>query len=221
MDTRTAKQLTGGLAQTTKMPCPSWSIPARECKTGGKLVNVEGSTCASCYALKGNYLRFRKTVEPSQYRRMELAEGKGWVDAMVVLIRNNVYFRWFDSGDLQSVEMLERIVEIAQRTPRTTHWLPTREYGVVKKFLDRHGQEAIPANLIVRLSALFIDRSAVVPASLQGHPQIKTSTVYSRHTEVPTAYRVCPAYSGEQKGYCGDCRACWDTTVETVAYRAH
>ena len=221
MDTRTAKQLTGGLAETSKMPCPSWSIPARECRTGGKLVDVEGSVCASCYALKGNYVRFRKTVEPAQYRRLELSEGEGWVDAMVVLIRNNAYFRWFDSGDLQSVEMLERIVQIVRRTPRTTHWLPTREYGMVKKFIDRHGREAIPSNLTIRLSALFVDRPPVLPASLREHPQIKTSTVYSPRTPVPVAFRVCPAYSGEQQGRCDDCRACWDTSVDTVAYKAH
>jgi len=40
-------------SQTEKMPWISWDIPAWECKTGGKLVNVKGSICEGCYALKG------------------------------------------------------------------------------------------------------------------------------------------------------------------------
>lgn len=219
MDTRTAKQLTGGLSQTTKMPCPSWSIPVSACKTGGRLAKVPGSTCSTCYAAKGNYHRFKKTITPALQKRLDLATSPGWVEAMTALIANCLHFRWFDSGDLQDLPMLERIAEVAQHTPHTRHWLPTREYGVVKQYVTEHGK--LPDNLMVRLSASMLNQGATLPASLQGHPNIRTSTVYTKYTLPPADYFVCPAYTGEQKGQCGGCRACWSKDVETVTYKAH
>ena len=53
-----AKEITGGLSKPSKMPGPAYNLPASQCITGAKLVNVKGSTCSGCYALKGNYIRF-------------------------------------------------------------------------------------------------------------------------------------------------------------------
>ena len=54
-----AKKITGSLTRTSKMPGLSYSLPAWECKTGSKLRKIKGSVCASCYALKGNYTRYK------------------------------------------------------------------------------------------------------------------------------------------------------------------
>ena len=50
-----AKEITGGLSAPSKMPGPSFNLPAVACITGAKLVDVLGSTCSGCYALKGRY----------------------------------------------------------------------------------------------------------------------------------------------------------------------
>ena len=42
-----AKQITGSLTRTSKMPGLSYSLPAWECKTGSKLRKIPGSVCAS------------------------------------------------------------------------------------------------------------------------------------------------------------------------------
>jgi hypothetical protein len=138
---------------------------------------------------------------------------------MATLISNCLHFRWFDSGDLQDLPMLERIADVAQHTPHTRHWLPTREYGIVKQYVTKHGK--LPDNLMVRLSASMLNQGATLPVSLHGHPNIRTSTVYTKYTLPPADYFICPAYTGEQKGQCGQCRACWSKDVETVTYRAH
>ena len=39
-----AKEITGGLSKPTKMPGPSFNLPATACITGAKHVNVKGST---------------------------------------------------------------------------------------------------------------------------------------------------------------------------------
>ena len=53
MKTSEALKLVGGLSKPSKMPGWAYGLPAKECKTGGKLVKVKGSTCEGCSALKG------------------------------------------------------------------------------------------------------------------------------------------------------------------------
>ena len=64
-----AKEITGGLSAPSKMPGPAYNLPAWECTTGKKLVNVPGSVCHGCYALKGRY-RFNN-VRMALARRLE------------------------------------------------------------------------------------------------------------------------------------------------------
>ena len=71
MKTSEALKLVGGLSKPSKMPGWAYGIPAKECKTGSKLVNVSGSTCEGCYALKGCYVF--KVVQEAQYRRLAVS----------------------------------------------------------------------------------------------------------------------------------------------------
>ena len=208
-----AIQLAGSCTKTSKMPSESYSLPAKECITGSKLAKVKGSVCFDCYALKGNYQRFAKTIEPLQYKRLESIKHPLWVDAMTKLIGNKPFFRWHDSGDLQSVEHLSKIASIARQLPKTLFWLPTREYDIVKNFIKT---ESIPVNLVIRMSAMMIDEPAKLPRSLKGIANVLTSTVHS-HKELTGFKCVAPS----QQGKCGSCRACWDNTVTNVSYRAH
>jgi hypothetical protein len=208
-----AINIAGSCTKTTKMPSESYSLPAKECITGSKLVHVKGSVCEGCYALKGNYHRFAKTIEPLQYKRLQSITKPEWVDAMVKLIGHKPFFRWHDAGDLQSVDHLTKIATIARHLPKTLFWLPTREYDIVKDFLKT---ESIPVNLVIRMSAMFKDQPAKLPRSLKGFANILTSTVHDQK-ELTGFKCVAPS----QQGKCGSCRACWDNTVTNVSYRAH
>lgn len=207
-----AWRIVGGLSRTSKMPCHSWGIPATACRAGSHLAKIQGTTCNGCCALKGAY-RW-STVSRAYQRRLDLADDPDWVVAMVKLvywqaeINGDRTFRWFDSGDLQDVEMLERIVRVARHTPEIRHWVPTREHGIVRRFL---ATEELPANLTVRLSAIWVDAS---PPTRLGLP---TSTVH-RDGE-PIGFE-CPAY-GDEPATCGSCRACWDPEVPNVSYPFH
>lgn len=209
-----ANGLCGGLSQPSKMPGYGYSIPAQACVTGSKLAQVEGSVCHGCYALdRGNY-RFQN-VKDSLQKRLESLTHPDWVDAMVYMIAKRVdpkvpYFRWHDSGDLQSVDHLRRICDVARRTPDVSHWLPTREYGMVRLFLTQGG--AVPSNLTIRVSAHMIDGA---PADKLGLPHSSVSTDDAIY---PNAFQ-CPAR--HQGNACQDCRACWDGSVQHVAYYKH
>jgi hypothetical protein len=208
-----AQDLAGSCTKTTKMPSASYSLPAQACITGSKLVNVKGSVCEDCYALKGNYHRYAKTIQPAQYKRLESITSPLWVEAMIKLIGHKPFFRWHDSGDLQSVDHLKKIATIARHLVNTTFWLPTREYDIVKDYLKT---ESVPVNLVIRMSAMFKDKPAKLPRSLKGYANILTSTVHDK-TELDGFKCVAPS----QGGKCGSCRACWDNTVTNVSYHAH
>lgn len=204
----------GGLSNPSKMPGFGYSLPAKECRTGSKLRQVEGSTCSGCYALKGRYV-FRN-VQVALYRRLESLEHPMWVEAMAELItRRSVvspYFRWHDSGDLQSVDHLRQIVRVCEMTPDVHHWLPTREYQIVRQYVAEYG--SFPANLNVRLSAHMIGGHAPTFRDLAG-----LATVSTVSRDGFEGSHDCP--SRHQGNSCGDCRACWDPSVAHVDYHLH
>ena len=150
-----AREITGGLSKPSKMPGPCFNLPASRCITGAKLVKIPGSVCHGCYALKGRY-RFPNVQNALERRRQALSSPQ-WVEAMVVLVSGNEFFRWHDSGDLQSLEHLKNIFEVCKRTPKTRHWLPTREAQILKQVQP----EDVPKNLIIRFSSHMIDQGPV------------------------------------------------------------
>ena len=90
-----------------------------------------------------------------------------WSSLMTELIsrkEKSGFFRWHDSGDLQSVDHLKAIVQIARNLPRIKFWLPSREIKIIKDYLKDSG--SIPDNLNIRISAFFIG-SALNPAELK------------------------------------------------------
>ena len=200
MKTIDALKLVGGLSKPSKMPGWAYGIPARECKTGSKLVKVKGSTCEGCYALKGCYVF--PVVQAAQYKRLDSIKHPGWVKSMTALInsKKSKFFRWHDSGDVQSVKHLAKIFEVCRRSPDVQHWMPTRE-AWVRPYLSR-----APKNLVIRFSMPMVDQEA---AASWPH----TSTVVSG------SGRTCPA--PDQDNACGSCRACWDPSVRNVAYGKH
>ena len=216
-----AASVCGSVTQTTKMPCRSFSLPTESCQTGFRMAQIPGSICASCYADKGNYAKYAKTIKPAQFARLDAVwqamestdHAQLWVSGMVAHIGQDRYFRWHDSGDLQGLEHLELIAAVCQATPDCAHWLPTREYGTVKDYIAKHG--ALPANLTIRLSAMYPDQPVKIPASLQGIPGITASNVHSKGKPIHGQACNAPAQEGE----CRDCRLCWTDAV--VSYALH
>ena len=168
MKTSEALKLVGGLSKPSKMPGWAYGIPAKECKTGSKLVKVAGSTCEGCYALKGCYVF--KVVQDAQYRRLASIKHELWTGAMALLInsKKSKVFRWHDSGDVQDEAHLIKIFAVCKLTPGTSHWLPTREAWIKNHLKD------CPDNLVIRFSAPMVDQDA--PGSWP-----TTSTVTSSH----------------------------------------
>lgn len=202
----------GGLGLPSKMPGYAYGISALKCVTGAKLVNVPGSVCEGCYALGGNYA-YPSVMGAHERRLASMSDLDKWADNMIALLTaladdvppSQRYFRFHDSGDLQSVAHLEAIYRIAGQCQEWQFWLPTREYAMVRGTLKGR-----PRNLLVRLSGHMVGQ----PANVTGH----TSTV-DWATDTPGLDFQCPALT--QDNHCGDCRACWDPGVANVNYKLH
>lgn len=210
---RASGGFTNPLGAASKMPCRTYGIPAAECAVGGRLREVEGSVCHGCYAFKGHY--GHSNVQRAQRRRLDSITGPHWVDAMVYLIGRYSpnLFRWHDSGDLQSVDHLDRICEIARRLPDCAFWLPTRERRIVRDWIELNGP--VPANLVVRLSMPMVGMSPSKRALESGG----TFSGVHNGTGPAAGAWACPA--PQQGNSCGDCRACWDRSVSFVSYHLH
>jgi hypothetical protein len=197
-----ATKITGGLSAPGKMPEGSYNLPAVACITGAKLRQIPGTPCWGCYAFKGRY-NF-PNVKDALTRRLKSLDHPQWIEAMAVLIKGKKFFRWHDSGDIQSAGHLTQIFEVCKLTPETQHWLPTQE----RKFLQFLDPDIIPTNLIIRLSNAKNDTK---PGNAWPH----WSTVVSK----PRPGHVCPA--PDQGNNCGSCRACWSKDVYEVQYKIH
>jgi hypothetical protein len=203
MNLKEAKAITGGLSNPGKMPGFAYNLPTWACITGTKLRDVEGSTCSGCYAHERGRYRF-PNVKEALNRRLKSLDDPQWIEAMTVLVAHYSlkvpFFRWHDSGDLQSVQHLKNIFEVCNATPQVEHWIPTRE----AKFLPLN-TDSIPKNLIMRLSGHKIDKPA--------------AGFWPWTSTVVTQAKSCPA--AEQENQCKDCRACWDRGTANIAYPLH
>lgn len=204
------------------MPGPSWSISAELCPTGQRLrETVPDSPCAMCYALRGHYVYPK--VRNNQAKRLQAWNTEPqWVDLMARYIELSVsvgdpYFRWFASGDLLSLMMLNDIANVARRTPNIHHWLPTQERDMVRTWFS---SERLPPNLTIRISTPTINGVPAedFPASVVV-PRTAKPRWWQRLKRSSEARYFCP--SSQQDGQCKTCRACWDRDTKVIAYLEH
>jgi hypothetical protein len=198
------------LSKASKMPCPSWSLQAIDTCPGSK--GLDGNlvpVCAGCYATRGNYVF--SSVKASREHNKNDWQRDDWEADMIDAInrQRSGYFRWFDSGDMYSLPLAEKIYSVMKATPSVKHWLPTRMHKFRKFMPVIRRMNALP-NVVVRFSADYLDD--VIKGDY-------TSTVTTDAASVPSGAVFCEAYT--RQGKCGDCRACWDKSSAIIAYPAH
>lgn len=198
------------LSKTSKLDgILSWSLQAIDTCPGsiakdGGLVDA----CKGCYATTGNY-NYPNVKAPRLANREDWQRTE-WVDEMVQALENSRYFRWFDSGDLYSIDLAAKVFEVMQRTPWVSHWLPTRMHKF-KKFSNILNKMQDLNNVVVRYSSDSVSGELV-----QGST---SSTIFSSESQLPKNATVCRAY--ENAGKCNGCRACYSKDVPVIAYKAH
>ena len=127
-----------------------------------------------------------------------------------ILHAKEYWFRWHDAGDLQSMRHLLNILAVARLTPKVKHWIPTKEAKLMQDFAKTYGMDAIPDNMIIRISGTKVNGGAT-----KRWPW--TSTVHD--DKELSVGEECGAYTRE--GKCGPCRMCWNKEVPNISYPKH
>lgn len=187
----------------------SWSLQALDTCPGsiaspGELVDA----CKGCYAITGNY-RFENVKAPRRHNKEDWQRIE-WSDDMVAALDSDRYFRWFDSGDMYTLAIAEKMLDVMIRTPWVKHWLPTRMHKF-PKFRQVLAQMAALPNVSVRFSSDSV--TGDYTKGLHGSVIIPTAA------DVKKGMTLCRAY--ENAGKCSGCRACYDKKVKVIAYPAH
>jgi len=186
----------------------SWSLQALETCPGsigpdGELV----AACSGCYATTGNYV-FDNVKEPRLQNREDWKRPE-WVSDMVASLNKDRYFRWFDSGDVYDLKLARKILAVMEATPWVSHWLPTRMAKFAKFKSVLASMQALP-NVVVRFSSDSV---------LGEYDSRHGSVIVPDPESAPAGTKLCEAY--QHGGKCNGCRACYDKSVEVVAYPAH
>ena len=198
------------LSKTSKLDnILSWSLQALEtCPGSVSASGVLVDACSGCYATTGCYsFKGTKAVRADNKAAWQEAD---WIDVMVKALSKQRFFRWFDSGDMYSLALAEKMLTIMESTPNTKHWLPTRMYKFPKFQAVLAKMSALP-NVMVRPSSDAVDGTYTVG--------VHGSTIIPAGMPVPEGVKVCTA--PETNGKCNGCRACYDKQVPVVGYIAH
>ena len=197
------------LSKTSKLDnIKSWSLqalttcPGSIAKDGG-LVDA----CKGCYATQGFYnFSQPKAVRADNKQDWQRDE---WVTDMVAALKKESYFRWFDSGDMYSVKLAEKMLAVMIATPHVKHWLPTRMYKFEKFASVLAKMQALP-NVMVRFSS-----DSVIGQYTKG---LHGSTILPSQ-DAPEGVFRCNAYNNG--GKCSGCRACYSKDIPVIGYVQH
>ena len=198
------------LSKTSKLDnILSWSLQALEtCPGSISASGVLVDACSGCYATTGCYsFKGTKAVRADNKAAWQEAD---WVDTMVAALKKQKYFRWFDSGDMYSLELAEKMYAVMVATPHVKHWLPTRMHKFTKFAAILASMQALP-NVMVRPSSDAVDGTYT--------DGVHGSTILPSADNVPAGVTLCRAY--ENNGKCNGCRACYDKSVAVIGYPAH
>jgi len=197
------------ISKVGKLNSRSWSLEALETCPASQDENGElVPACKGCYAVGGNY-RFKNVKQAREHNKQDWKRAD-WVADMVEELDSDRYFRWFDSGDMYSLKLAEKILEICKATPWTRHWIPTRMHKFAK-FQDVIARLNALPNVVVRLSSDGINGEIIEEAEF-------SSTIIP-FIDSDTRATVCQAPL--QEGKCHKCRACWDKSIRVIAYAGH
>jgi hypothetical protein len=198
------------LSKTGKLDgVKSWSLQAvKTCP--GSIDTATGGlvpACQGCYAIGGNYL-FPNVVAPREFNQQDWKRD-AWVSDMVDALRNDRYFRWFDSGDMYDVRLAQKMLQVMTLTPDVKHWLPTRMHKFAKFAPVIAAMQALP-NVMVRASSDSVTGDYT--------PGVHGSTIVPS-LDAPDGVTICHAATND--GKCGPCRACYSKDVAVIGYVAH
>ena len=222
------------ISKTSKMKITgkkvgSWSLPAGTSCPGAKGAEV----CEGCYAKKGMY-RFPVVKNVREHNAQDYHRDD-WVADMIKEVSKYDYFRWFDSGDIETPELARKISQVTNNTRTTKHWLPTRSDKITKIAEELNGyspamlytgngtSQPLPYSETLRHSTNVALRPSADNIGLNNNERPGVNSYVIRDTDLFEAKRqgifVCPVTTDKNRTSCDTCTMCY--TNAKVAYLVH
>ena len=173
--------------------------------------------CTKCYADNRGFYAMPNTKQVRD-DNLKLIEDniESFVFFMIGILnrKKNKEFRWFDSGDIFSIEFLKGLIEVCKQTPNTTHWIPTTSWNCsnMEFLLLLQALQSLPN---VRLRASNVGS---IPLLSKGVYPLQSVVVKELLKSTKELF-YCPA--SNQAGKCGPCKACYSDKIQTIAYLEH
>ena len=209
------------LSNPSKLNSQAFPLPVNDevCKgrkdlKTGKLLEK----CSKCYADNRGFYAMPDTQRVREENLKIIKENmEVFIFFMIGKLnrKKNKEFRWFDSGDIFSIEFLKALIEVCKKTPNTTHWIPTTTWNYPnKEFLSL--LQVLQALPNVRLRASNVGSIPTLPKGLYPLQSVVVKEIKEKSTK---ELFYCPA--SKQKGKCGNCKACYNPNISTIAYLEH
>ena len=197
----------------------SWSLPAGTSCPGAK----DAEVCKGCYAKKGMY-RFPVVKSVRDFNKDDYHRDD-WVDDMVKEVSKFDYFRWFDSGDIETPKLASKIRQVIDRTEDVKHWLPTRSDKIdrINQVLEGGAENENTIYIPLRLFGNVALRPSADNIGLNNHERPGVNSYVIRPEEIFEAKKqgihVCPVGINSNQKSCDACTMCY--TDAKVAYVLH
>ena len=214
------------LSRTSAMSCWSLSLPAGKDGACPLAVTGKGSISDGCYAMANRFNQ--PNVISSQTIRLQWLRShlhnqqedfiiSTFVESINKHSSKEGYFRWFDSGDFFSLQMIDVCRQICEQLPHIKFWFPTRSWYAPnwKSSLERLSQLD---NVSLRPSALYINQ--LPPKTNLGTGSTVFTDKSLKNLKQFKEISICPKSINGGSCESNRCRTCWDQDKE-VAYLWH
>lgn len=196
------------------MPCYSFSHA--NCGIGNRLKNINNSVCSKCYGNKGFYRLYTKKLNDKTDKIINDLDNleKELIDEISKKEKSG-YFRFFDKGDILSMEHLQSIMNICNALPNIQFWIPTKSIDILRDYIKNNGN--IPKNVTIRISSFMLNKTMKLDKILHCLP---IASVYDRDN-IKNKNNDAFLCKTNEKDNCGNCRACWSKSIREVIYEKH
>ena len=193
-------------------------------KTGPAILDLAFPVCScredapckeSCYACKG--AQQIAVVQAAYYRNWRLwnEDPDNFFEQVFYEIKYSglTTVRFFDSGDICSVDFLHRMVLLCEKTPDVRYMAFTKQYELVNDYISEHGE--LPDNLNIIFSAWDKLWNVPNPYNLPvAYVDFKDKRM---NPEFPKNSFRCPM----KESTCSACKVCWNKNLKAVIFKQH
>jgi hypothetical protein len=211
------------LSNPSKLNSESFALPVDDEVCKGRIDQVTNELLEKCKFCYADNRGFYAMPDTKRVREDNLAIIKENVETFIFFMvgklnrKRNKEFRWFDSGDIFSIEFIKALIEVCNNTKQTTHWIPTTSWNY---------NESDKIEFLALLQVLQSLPNVRLRASNPGANQVLNKEVYPLQSVVVDKLGkstkelfYCPA--SLQAGKCGTCKACYKSSLKTIAYLKH